>query len=136
MDRQERFASPENVAAGKAQQYTLPATLPADEFAVAGSWTFEPEYALVSAPGAKLQLHFNAKDVYLVMTSDKPIAVNVHLLSPNQKNQSDDVDNSGGLTVSASRLYHLVQLDSAQEGIVELQFTQPGVDVFAFTFGD
>ena len=135
-DRQERFASPESISADKAQQYTIPATVPADEFAVAGSWTFEPEYALVSAPGAKLQLHFNAKDVYLVMTSDKPVVVTVTLLTPKQKNQSDDVDAKGQLTVSASRLYHLVQLDAAQEGTVELQFTQPGVHVFAFTFGD
>ncbi|MEI4920560.1 hypothetical protein Q8G81_33915, partial [Klebsiella pneumoniae] len=87
-----------------------------------GSWTFGPEFSTGSAADARLRLRFNAKDVYLVMTSDKPVPVVVNLVSPNQKNQSDDVDSGGQITVNASRLYHLVQLDAAQDGTVELDF--------------
>ncbi len=134
-DQQSGFASPQPVADGQARQYTIPATLPANEFAVSGSWTFGAEFATVSAAEAKLRLHFNAKDVYLVMTSDKPIPVGINLVSPSQKNQSDDVDSSGQITVNASRLYHLVALDASQDGTVELNFAQPGVRVYAFTFG-
>jgi len=90
---------------------------------------------MISAPDAKLRLHFSAQDVYLVMTSDKPIPVAINLLTSSQKNQGDDLDRSGQIIVSDSRLYHLVQLDSAREGTVELSFTQPGVKVYAFTFG-
>jgi thiol-disulfide isomerase/thioredoxin len=135
-DRQSGFVSPGRVLVGQARQYTIPDTLPANSFAVSGSWNFSSEFATVSDVGAKLRLHFNAKDVYLVMTSDKSVPVTVNLISPSQKNQSEDLGSDGQISVNASRLYHLAQLDSAQEGTVELTFTQPGVRVYAFTFGD
>jgi cytochrome c biogenesis protein CcdA/thiol-disulfide isomerase/thioredoxin len=135
-DRQSGFASPEQVFAGQSRQYTIPDVVPLNEFAVSGSWTFGPEYATVSAPGARLRFHFGAKAVYLVMTSDTAIPVAVNLVSPSQKNQSEDVDNSGQIMVNAARLYHLVELDMPQEGTVELTFPQAGIRVYAFTFGN
>jgi cytochrome c biogenesis protein CcdA/thiol-disulfide isomerase/thioredoxin len=133
--RQSGFASPQKVMEGLVSNYSIPSVLPQDNFAVSGGWTFDEEYATTSRADDRLELHFYGKDVYLVMTSDKPVPVNVNLVSPSQKNQSDDVNSNGQITVSDSRLYHLVQLDTAQEGTVELQFTQPGVRVYAFTFG-
>jgi hypothetical protein len=134
-ERQERFASPENAVDIKVRHYSIPDTLSLHYFAVSGLWSFDREYATVSSVGATLRLHFRAKDVYLVMTSDKPVPVTVNLLEPTQKNQSEDLDSSGQVTVDASRLYHLVHLDAAVDGTVELQFTQPGIRVYAFTFG-
>ncbi|MEP6986246.1 MAG: cytochrome c biogenesis protein DipZ [Chloroflexota bacterium] len=134
-DRQTDFASPQKVMEGIVSNYSIPDTLPLNDFGVSGGWTFGPEYATTARDDAKLKLHFYGKDVYLVMTSDKPVPVNVNLVSPSQKNQSDDVNSNGQTIVGDSRLYHLVQLDSAKEGTVELQFTQPGVRVYAFTFG-
>ncbi|MBA3874260.1 MAG: cytochrome c biogenesis protein DipZ [Anaerolineae bacterium] len=134
-DRQTDFASPQKVMEGIVSNYSIPDTLPLNDFGVSGGWTFGPEYATTARNDAKLKLHFYGKDVYLVMTSNKPVPVNVNLVSPSQKNQSDDVNSNGQTIVGDSRLYHLVQLDSAKEGTVELQFTQPGVRVYAFTFG-
>ena len=67
--RQQYFSSPENIAAGKASTYTIPDNLPLHHFAVSGSWDFKSEYAKVNEAGTKLELHFYAKDVYLVMDS-------------------------------------------------------------------
>ncbi len=133
---QDSFASPESAVVDQAQNYSIPNQLPIHNFAVSGSWTFEKEFAIASTAGDTLRLHFNAKDVYLVMTSAKPAPVTLKLLGPAQPNQSEDVDTSGQITVDASRLYHLVHFDKPQEGLLELTFTQPGVQAYAFTFGD
>jgi cytochrome c biogenesis protein CcdA/thiol-disulfide isomerase/thioredoxin len=132
--RQERFASPQPVHTGKAQLYSAPSRVPLHSFAASGLWTFQDEFAEAEA-GARLLLHFNAKDVYLVMTADQPTAVDVQLLAPAQPNRSEDLNPQGQLMVDQSQLYHLVQLDIAQEGTLELRFAQPGVKVYAFTFG-
>jgi cytochrome c biogenesis protein CcdA/thiol-disulfide isomerase/thioredoxin len=133
--RQQNFSSPENIAAGKAATYTIPDTLPLHHFAVSGSWDFESEYAQVTEAGAKLELHFYAKDVYLVMDSAQAAQATVTLLSPNQPNQTEDLNAKGQVTIDQARLYHLVALDQAQEGTVVIQFDQPGVEVYSFTFG-
>jgi hypothetical protein len=132
--RQERFFSPQPVHPGELQQYSIPSSVPIHYFAVGGLWTFQDEFAQPGAD-ARLQLHFNAKDVYLVMTSDQPSAVDVQLLGTAPPNRSEDLNAQGQLTVDQSRLYHLVHLDTAQEGTLELHFAKPGVKVYAFTFG-
>ena len=104
-------------------------------FAVSGSWDFESEYAKVAKAGAKLELHFYAKDVYLVMDSSQAAQATVTLLSPNQPNQTEDLNAKGQVTIDQARLYHLVTLNQAQEGTVVIQFDQPDVEVYSFTFG-
>ena len=134
-NRQQNFSSPEAILAGKASTYSIPDNLPLHHFAVSGSWEFDPGYAKVAAAGAKLEFHFNAKDVYLVMDSPQPVQATVTLLSPDQKNQTEDVNAAGQVMIDQARLYHLVSLDKAQEGTVVIQFDQPGVQVYSFTFG-
>jgi hypothetical protein len=61
--------------------------------------------------------------------------VTVTLLSSDQPNKTEDVNAEGKITINAARLYHLVSLDQAQEGTVVIQFKQPGVKIYSFTFG-
>ena len=133
--RQQNFSSPEDVLNGKASTYSIPDNLPLHHFAVSGTWQFESEYATVTDAGDKLELHFYAKDVYLVMDSTQPAQATVTLLSPDQTNQTEDLNSDGQVTIDQARLYHLVSLDKAQEGTVVIQFDQPDVDVYSFTFG-
>ena len=132
---QDSFSSPQPAWPGMSRSYTLPEDLPLDHWALTGLWHFEASYAEAGQPRDTLRLHFRAKDVYLVMTSDQPVQATVSLVSPQQANHSEDLDAQGRLTVSASRLYHLVSLESLQEGTLDLHFDQPGVRVYAFTFG-
>jgi hypothetical protein len=69
------------------------------------------------------------------MSSNQPAQATVTLLSPNQPNQTEDINAKGQMTIKQSRLYHVVALDKAQEGTVLIQFDQPGVEVYTFTFG-
>jgi len=135
MGRQQNFSSPENIVTGEASSYTIPDSLPLHHFAVSGTWQFEPEYAKVTEAGVKLELHFFAKDVYLVMDSEQPKTATVTLISPDQPNQTEDLNPERQVMIDQARLYHLVALDKAQEGTVVLQFDQPGVEVYSFTFG-
>lgn len=135
-DRQERFASAEPARENAVTNYRLPTTLPKDSFAVSGQWQFQGQFAQTSGSDTKLLLHFTAKDVYLVMASDQPTPVDVAVVGSAQTNTSEDVDKQGQITVGQSRLYHLVQLPNAQDNTLELHFAQPGVKVYAFTFGN
>jgi hypothetical protein len=72
--------------------------------------------------------------VYLVLVPAGKATVDV-TLPPGQENHSEDVDAQGRLQVSEDRLYHIAHLDGLQESTVELRFEQPGVRVYAFTFG-
>jgi len=134
-DRQSGFASPERVAAGKVSNYSFPGVVALNNFAVSGSWDFEPQYAQETTAGSKLTLHFFAQDVYLVMTSDQSSIVTITGLTPDTANTSEDVNAQGEILVSASRLYHLVHFSQAMEGTVTLKFNSPGVQAFSFTFG-
>jgi thiol-disulfide isomerase/thioredoxin len=133
--RQSNFASPENLVRNSAGEYTFPPELSLHNFAVSGNWTFYQEYAQAEADGAQLELHFYAKDVYLVMDTPASGLVNVEILSPDQTNLSEDVDAQGNIMVDEARLYHLASFDSATEGTLRLTFQQSGIQAFAFTFG-
>ena len=133
--RQSNFSSPGTLVMDSASDYIFPDELPLHHFAMQGNWTFSEEYAQANMEGAQLELHFYAKDVYLVMDTPTPGTVNVEILSPDQANQSKDVDAQGSITVDSARLYHLASFDSATQGMLRLTFQQAGIQAFAFTFG-
>ena len=133
--RQSGFSSPESLVRNDVGTYSIPTDLPEHHFAVSGEWTFYQEYAQPEEAGAQLELYFYAKDVYLVMDTPAPGTVNVEILSPDQANQSEDVDAQGNITVDSARLYHLASFDSATQGRLRLTFQQPAIQTFAFTFG-
>ena len=136
LDREDALASPQKPIADIATNYSFPAHLPVHQFALAGLWMLGGEYDTVERAGARLQLHFVARDVYLVLAPPAGQTATVEVsLPPGVANRSEDVDAHGKLHVSADRLYHIVGLDSLQESTVDLTFAAPGVQVYAFTFG-
>jgi cytochrome c biogenesis protein CcdA/thiol-disulfide isomerase/thioredoxin len=134
LEKQSTFMSPLHPLADTEETYTIPVNLPLHTFAVSGRWVFGLEDASPSQAGDLLRLHFLAKDVYLVMTSDKPATIEVSVDRP-EGNHSEDVNAEGQLTVTEPRLYHLVSLSAMEEATVTLRFDQPGVKLYAFTFG-
>jgi len=133
--RQTNFATPGQLVRNQASQYTLPQEIPLHLFAVSGEWTFNNEYARVEKSGAQLELHFNAKDVFLVLDSAGAGSVSVELLISDKKNLSADLDENNMIIIDEARLYHLVELDEFVEGRLLLTFNSPGLEAYAFTFG-
>lgn len=133
-DRAQSFASPQNARPGAAS-YTFPGSLPADSFAVSGTFDFQPQYALSKAAGDRIELSFWARDVYLVLAADTPVPAKVSVDGASGGDTTEDVANDGTMTIAAARLYHLVHLPTAARGTVLITFEAAGARAYAFTFG-
>jgi cytochrome c biogenesis protein CcdA/thiol-disulfide isomerase/thioredoxin len=115
---------------------SLPAQLALNEFVYSGTWNIESQPA-TAISGAGVDLEFEAKNAYLVLSSEGERARTVRVLLdgkpiPN-KFAGADVHN-GVLTVRNQRLYSLVLLPGDQQHRLSLRFS-PGVSGYAFTFG-
>jgi cytochrome c biogenesis protein CcdA/thiol-disulfide isomerase/thioredoxin len=107
-----------------------------NEFAFSGTWTIDAQPATAGA-GAGIDAEFQAKHVYLVLSSpgERPLPVRV-LLDGRPISAADaDADVHGGVvTVRRQRLYTLVSLPQLGRHRLTLRFA-PGVSGYAFTFG-
>lgn len=127
------FASPEKIKQNALGTYTAPANLGSNEVSFVGSWSVMEDYANPQK-GAKLELNFEAKEVFLVMrTKGTPAKVKVYVDDKVQYLGEDSVD--GIVTVEADRLYKLVKLPIPGRHILRLEFEDSNVETFAFTFG-
>jgi hypothetical protein len=93
---------------------------------------------IVSASNeAAVKLRFNAKHVYIVMGNphDKPIKVKL-LLNGEEvvDDQGKDVQN-GEVMVNGHALYDVLSFKSSESGVLEIMASEPGLEVYTFTFG-
>jgi cytochrome c biogenesis protein CcdA/thiol-disulfide isomerase/thioredoxin len=107
-----------------------------NQFAFSGTWHTEEQPATAVA-SADIDAEFQAKDVYLVLSSqgERPRTLQVlldgHPISA--KDAGADVHN-GVVTVTRERLYTLVSLRGDERHRLGLRFS-PGISGYAFTFG-
>jgi cytochrome c biogenesis protein CcdA/thiol-disulfide isomerase/thioredoxin len=107
-----------------------------NEFAYSGSWDIAGQPATAGA-GAGIDVEFEAKDVYLVMSSprERPLAVQVLLDGRPIASSAAGGDVRGGrATVRGQRLYSLVSLPREGRHRLSLRFAA-GISAYAFTFG-
>jgi cytochrome c biogenesis protein CcdA/thiol-disulfide isomerase/thioredoxin len=113
-----------------------PAALAANDFAFSGTWNIGGQPA-VAVANAGIDVEFEAKHVYLVLSSpgERPLGVRV-LLDGNPIPAADaGADVHGGVvTVRGQRLYTLVSVPRDERHRLSLRFA-PGVTGYAFTFG-
>jgi cytochrome c biogenesis protein CcdA/thiol-disulfide isomerase/thioredoxin len=130
--RAERFTNPE-LSPGL-HDFRAPAQLPPNEFAYHGRWRI----ALMSATadGGSLDLNFGARRVYLVLGSpgrSRKVTVRLDGRPISAADAGSDVHH-GVVTVTAQRLYNLVDLPRVERHVIELE-PEAGVTGYAFTFG-
>ena len=118
-------------------KFQLPSKLDLNSWGLDGSWDVSPQYITATQAGNKLTLSFNARDVYLVMSAPGSVTAHVTIggAATLPSGGTEDVSASGEVTVSSSRLYHLVHLPASQQATVTITFDAPGPQAFAFTFG-
>jgi len=112
------------------------ANLPLNEFLYSGTWTVSGQPA-VAGPGAGIDVEFQAKNVYLVLSSPGERPLPVHVLLDGHPIAAADAgsDVHGGVvSVRRQRLYTLVSLPRNEQHRLSLRFA-PGVTGYAFTFG-
>jgi cytochrome c biogenesis protein CcdA/thiol-disulfide isomerase/thioredoxin len=107
-----------------------------NEFAYSGAWNIAQQPAVAEA-NAGIDLEFQAKHVYLVLSSpgERPLPVQVALDGRpiSARDAGADV-HDGVVTVRRQRLYTLVSLPRDERHRLSLRFA-PGVTGYAFTFG-
>jgi cytochrome c biogenesis protein CcdA/thiol-disulfide isomerase/thioredoxin len=111
------------------------AELPPNGLGYEGRWRVGSDGATALA-GARLDLNFGARKVFLVLGSrGEPRQLRVLLDGKPvpQRFAGADVD-AGVATIARQRLYRLVELPSAQRHVLTLEFA-PGISGYAFTFG-
>jgi cytochrome c biogenesis protein CcdA/thiol-disulfide isomerase/thioredoxin len=138
--RAEHFASPEAIDQDSRKTYSAPARPSLDQWGLSGSWKVGAESAVLQAAPGKIMFRFHARDLHLVLgpTKDgKPIRFKVKLDgTPPGGDRGADVGADGAGEVREHRLYQLIrQQGTVEDRTFEIEFLDPGVQAFAFTFG-
>jgi cytochrome c biogenesis protein CcdA/thiol-disulfide isomerase/thioredoxin len=139
-ERQENYVSPQTIARDRQARYTVPARLDVNQWALAGAWTVGGENATLSAASGKIVFRFHARDLHLVLgpqPDGKPVRFRVSIDgAPPLADHGTDVDAQGNGVVGDYRLYQLIrQKGPVEDRTFQIEFLDPGVQAFAFTFG-
>ncbi|MEN5363024.1 cytochrome c biogenesis protein DipZ [Brevundimonas intermedia] len=137
--RAENFRSPGGLANDVIKDYVA-APLQLNGWTLSGRWRVTREHADLQTAGGRVAFRFKARDLHLVMgpskTGEQPrfrVLVDGAAPSPNA---GSDIDAQGMGRIDGERLYQLVrQTGAVRERTFEIEFLDPGVQVFAFTFG-
>ena len=114
-----------------------PASLKLNQWTLVGDWTRKDDLARLNKGGGTVAYRFHARDVHLIMGSAAPVRFRVRIDGqPPAAAHGLDVDESGNGTASFPRMYQLIrQTTPISERLIEIEFFDPGVEIFDFTFG-
>jgi thiol-disulfide isomerase/thioredoxin len=137
-ERTERFAG--LLVRGKSHAYTGTARVGFNQWSLSGDWTVQKGAAVLNKTGGRIAYRFNARDLHLVMGPSAPgTSVRFRVFIDGQQPRAArgvDVDDQGNGTVTEQRLYQLIrQSKPIADRLFEIEFLNPGVEAFAFTFG-
>ena len=122
------------------ETYHVPSTLRANQWSFDGTWTVGAEDAQLDTAGGRIVYRFRGRDLHLVLgpgADGKPVRFRVRIdgKAPGA-DHGMDTDAGGNGTVTTQRLYQLVrQAQGTGERQFEIEFLDPGVRAYAFTFG-
>lgn len=138
--RTENFASPDGVVLNNRHVYAAPTQLRLNQWALAGDWTVGNEAIVLNAANGRIAYRFHARDLHLVMGPAAPgTSVRFRLRidgQPPGAAQGIDVDDQGNGRVAEQRLYQLIrQPGPIADRLLEIEFLDPGVEAYSFTFG-
>jgi cytochrome c biogenesis protein CcdA/thiol-disulfide isomerase/thioredoxin len=139
------YARGENFVSGTPVQdsphlYVTPAAPELNQWGLGGNWTIGKQATVLdSAPGTII-FRFHARDLHLVLgaaAGNKPVHFRVTIDGkPPGDAHGVDTDAAGNGTVTEQRLYQLIRQKGAiTDHTFAIEFLDPGVQAFAFTFG-
>ncbi|MHA4866663.1 cytochrome c biogenesis protein DipZ [Duganella sp. PWIR1] len=139
-DRAENFASPEKQAANAARQYSAPAKPALNQWGLAGNWLSQADQITLNQGSGSIVYRFHARDLHLVLgpgKDGKPVRFRVTIdgAAPGQDHGADIAADGSG-KIDSQRLYQLVrQNGTVGDRTFSIEFLDPGVQAYAFTFG-
>jgi hypothetical protein len=118
----------------------LPQRLSLNHWALSGDWTVRHQGSVLHQANGWIAHRFHARDLHLVMGAAMPgaparfrVLIDGH---PPGAAHGIDIDDQGSGTVAEQRLYLLIrQPGPVTDRQFEIEFLDPGVEAFAFTFG-
>jgi len=139
-ERTKNFASPGGTASDEPHVYAAPSQLKLNNWALSGDWTVQKHLTVLDKPNGRIAYRFHARDLNLVMgpaSQGAPVRFRVLIDGqPPDAAHGIDVDDQGKGTVTEQRLYQLIrQPRPITDRRFEIEFLDPGVETFAFTFG-
>ncbi|MGH9485252.1 MAG: cytochrome c biogenesis protein DipZ, partial [Terriglobales bacterium] len=137
--RGERFDSPQRLRTDQTATYSAPLRASLNQWGLAGTWHVGAEMAVLEKAGGEVIYRFHARDLHMVLGSGtgKPIRFRIWIDgTPPGPDHGVDTNAQGFGTVTGYRLYQLVrQKGGVEDRTFTIQFLDPGVKVFTFTFG-
>ncbi|GAW39796.1 Thiol-disulfide oxidoreductase YkuV [Brevundimonas sp. SH203] len=137
--RAENFRSPGGLAGDSLKTYAG-APLRLNDWSLTGDWRVTREHADLQKAGGRVAFRFKARDLHLVMGPSQTGAaprfrVTLDGAAPGA-DAGSDIDAQGIGRIQGERLYQLIrQTGPVRERTFEIEFLDPGAQVFAFTFG-
>jgi hypothetical protein len=138
--RTEGFSSPGGLISDKQHVYANPQGLGLNQWALSGNWKAGREAANLNKAGGRIIFRFHARDVNLILGPAKPGAsirfrITIDGKAPGAAH-GIDVDDQGNGVVTEQGMYQLVrQPGPIADREISIEFLDPGVEVFDFTFG-
>jgi thiol-disulfide isomerase/thioredoxin len=138
--RTENFASPGGAVLDKPRVYAAPVQLKLNHWALSGDWAMQKQATVLNKPNGRIAYRFHARDLHLVMGPAVPgTSVRFRVFidgKPPGAAHGVDIDDQGNGTVTEQRMYQLIrQQNPIADRQFEIEFLDPGVEAFAFTFG-
>jgi thiol-disulfide isomerase/thioredoxin len=137
--RSDRFSSPDGVAFDVRRAYELPDSLRVNHWALRGDWTIGRENVVLDQAGGSIGYRFHARDAHLVLSAGAREQIHFRVLLDGEApgpSAGVDVDADGNGVLRDGRLCQLArQHDGVRERTVEITFSEPGAEAYAFTFG-
>ena len=130
----------DHVAEDKPSDYTTPAALNLNQWGLTGNWTIGQQVTVLNNAGGKITFRFHARDLHLVLGpagGKTPVRFRVTLdgKAPGDAHGMD-TDANGNSMVTTQRLYQLLRQNGAiADHTFSIEFLDPGVQAYSFTFG-
>lgn len=115
----------DQLASSIARDYTLPASLGLNTFALEGKWQFSDESAKMVSQKGTIKLRFSAGKVFMVASSPTEARLKITIDGQSQKD----------VLVTTSKLYTLFDSTDDKEHELEIQISGKDFEAFTFTFG-
>lgn len=138
--RAEHFVAETRLTPDKVTTYNPVSQLALNDWSLDGQWNVGPERATSSAPAGRIVYRFHARDLHLVLgpgADGKPVRFKVLIdgKAPGEAHGTDVAPDGSG-NVTEQRLYQLVRQSGAvTDRTFSIEFLDPGVSAYAFTFG-